>query len=102
MAEPSDEEVVPFSPPLQLARVYLDNAQRIGEPGNRNMIEGADLQAAHADMARTAAIVSVAASLERIAAHTASNQRRIAVAASAADTLARELHKLRELARGRR
>lgn len=103
---PDDEdaaaELAPINPPLQLARAYLDNARHIGEPGSPSMRDAADLQAAHATMAQTAALVSIAESLDRIATTAPANQRRLQSAASSVDQLARELHRLRELARGRR
>jgi hypothetical protein len=95
-----DAEVLPTNPPLILARAYFDNARRIGEPGSPTMIEAAALQAAHADMARAASLLSIAESLHRIAADGHSSHRRLGAAATHIETVAKELTKLRYLARG--
>lgn len=97
-----DEAHYPVSPPLLMAREYLANARRIGEPGSLTMIEGAALLDQHASMAQTAALVSIAESLHGLARSSGVAHRRIAKAAGSLDTLASELTKLRYLAKGRR
>jgi hypothetical protein len=97
-----DVEQVGVEPPLMLARAYLTNARRIGEPGSPNMIEAAALQHQHAEMASAAALVSVAESLHRLARDGHHQHRRFMVLVSSVDTMAKELTKLRYLARGGR
>ena len=96
-----DDLAMVLSPPLLLAREYLDNARRIGAPGSPNMREAGELQQAHADMARTAALVSMAESLHKLAGAAPSDaERKVARAlAGSLDTVAKELTKLRSLAR---
>lgn len=100
MTESADNEDMPtLSPPLTLAREYWANARRIGEPGSPSMLEAGDLQARHADMAQTAALLSIAESLHALARDAPGNRRRLANLANSADTLAKELTKIRYIAR---
>ena len=105
MSEPTFDEVPELpaaNPPLQMARAYYENARRIGEPGSPTMIEAAALMAQHADMARTAALVSIAGSLDSMVRDQANMHRRSGKAIASLDAMAKELYKLRNLARGRR
>lgn len=99
MGEPPEDNVALLSGPLVLAKQYWENARRIGDPGSPSMLQAAELQHQHAEMARTAALVSIAENLERIATTVPGYQRRVAGAAKAIETVAKELTAMRYLLR---
>jgi hypothetical protein len=80
---------------LDHARRYWSNAREIGEPGHIDMQAGGSMQAQHALMAQTAALISIAESLDSIATTNRISARRGQLASKALDTLAKELTKIR-------
>ena len=97
-AQFGDEDAVAMlagASPLQLAREYWGNACAIGGPGNPDMVEAAQLQAQHAAMASTAALLSIAESLHRLAAVAPSDHRDRHDTAKSLDVLAKEITKIR-------
>jgi len=81
------------------ARRYWHNAQAIGEPGAQDMREGGAIQAQHALMAQTAALISMAESLDAISTTVRVSARRLQLNNGYFKTLAQEITKLRYLAR---
>lgn len=98
MSEPASEpdEVVAANPPLLEARAYWKNAHAIGAPGQRDMHEGAELQHQHAEMARTAALLSIAETLDRMRTDASGNGRRLATIANSLVTITKEIAKMRQ------
>jgi hypothetical protein len=91
------------TPPLIMARAFLENARAIGEPGGPNMIEGAALQQQHANMASSAALVSIAESLNTMLRMQANTRLRLARAVTSLHTLSRDIEKIRyAVTRGRK
>jgi hypothetical protein len=94
-----EESLTVLSTPLQLARQYLDNARSIGEPGSPSMTEAGELQRQHAEMARTAALISMAESLHEISRYAKPSNRRLNELSHGIKTLADEITKIRYIVR---
>lgn len=86
--------------PSDYAKRYFDNAKRIGEPGSPDMVQARDFQMQHAQMAQAAALVSIADSLESMMQTSRVNARRFQLVTQAVQVLAKEITKLRYLAKG--
>jgi hypothetical protein len=96
--EDADLEQAPTFPILHEARTYWRNAQQIGAPGQLGMTDeaGAALQRAHAHMATTAALISIAESLDHMATDIRRYQRRTSDTPGDLHTLAKEITRLRQ------
>ena len=85
--------------PIDHARRYFNNAVAIGEPGQPDMLESGSIQAQHALMAQTAALISIAEALDRIDRTNRVVAREARISAKALDLLSKEITKLRYMAR---
>lgn len=86
--------------PIDYAKRYFDNAKRIGEPGSPDMVQARDFQMQHAQMAQAAALVAIAEHLESMATTSRINARRFQLVTQAVQVLAKEITKLRYIAKG--
>jgi len=97
-AQPADEipEIGPHRA-LDHARMYWEGLRRFGELGEPTVLEMGEIQTRHAEMARTAALVSIAESLDRLADNGArrAQARRLASLDSNVALVAKEITKIR-------
>jgi hypothetical protein len=90
------DQVLTLDNPLHLARQYLTNARAIGQPGQPTITDAAPLQAAHARMAQTAALIAIAEELHTTTQATRTNAKRLATVSNDLHQLAKDIARIRQ------